>query len=307
MTRAAIGFDVGGSHIRACAIWEVDGCWSYSQVEKLRWREDGDATTLEDLAEALERLRATAVESIAVAASEIRIGVGVAAQLDRTGRRVINSPNIGWRDAPLAEVLEQTLGERVRCLNDVDAILVGEHSFGAARGSDDVLAVFVGTGVGGSIVAGGRLIRGTSGKAGEIGHVKVHGSAVPCSCGEVGCVEALSGGAALHRRLAADGRPPSVTEQEAACARGDEYAVALWDEVATALGGVIAGAATLLNPEVVLLGGGVVERAPRLRALVEARATSFTLAASRTTLRFSAPELGDSSGALGAAIHACED
>lgn len=306
MSRAAIGFDVGGSHIRAACLREIDGGWERIYVEKLRWREDGDATSLDDLVESISRLRATALRSLG-SADEIRIGIGVAAQLDRAGRRVINAPNIGWRDAPLADALESALGVTVRCLNDVDAILVGEQAFGAARGSSDVLAVFVGTGVGGAVIAGGRLLRGASGTAGEIGHVKVRGCELVCGCGEVGCIEAMSGGAALHRRLARDGRPPSVTALEEAVAAEDPYAIALWDEVSTALGHVIAGAATLLNPEQILLGGGVLERAPRLRARVVLRAEEFTLAASRPALRFSAPELGDSSGSLGAAIHAYED
>lgn len=303
--KEAVGFDVGGTHVRSCPIWEVDGTWKTGDVRKFRWRHGDVARTPADLGRALSELRSAAVEASPIS-DDAAIGIGIAAQLDRSGERVLNAPNIGWRDVPLVEDLADFLPRRPRLINDVDAILVGERAFGAAQGVDDVLAVFVGTGVGGAIIAGGNLIRGTGGTAGEIGHVKVHGLDAMCGCGERGCIEAIAGGASLIRRMKTDGETASVTETDLAYARGEEYARRLWTEVSDALGEVVAGAATILNPALVLFGGGVFERAPNLGGLVEARAHALTLEVSRNTLRFVPPELGDLAGPLGAAIHACE-
>jgi glucokinase len=249
-------------------------------------------------------MRQDALEELSLDGLAPRIGIGIAAQLDRSGERVQNAPNIGWRDVPLAVDLATVLGQRAELINDVDAILLGEREFGGARSESDVLAVFVGTGVGGAILAGGRLIRGAGGTAGEIGHVKLRGSDQLCGCGERGCVEALAGGASLNRRLLADGKGPTIIEVDADYAAGDPYARQLWEEVAEGLGIVISGGATLLNPGAIMLGGGVFDRAPNLLGLVRDRSERLTLAASRSVLRFVRPELGDMAGCLGAAMRA---
>ncbi len=306
MTRAAIGFDVGGTHVRACAVWEVDDQWQHGTLHKRRWRSDDDSTTPADLGRVLLAMRQDALEELPIDGLVPRLGIGIAAQLDRTGERVQNAPNIGWRDVPLAVELATFLDQRPELINDVDAILLGERGFGGARGESDVLAVFVGTGVGGAIIAGDRLVRGAGGTAGEIGHVKLRGFDGLCGCGERGCVEALAGGASLNRRLLADGQGPTIIEIDAGYAAGDDYASLLWDDVADALGTVIAGGATLLNPSAIMLGGGVFDRAPHLLDLVRERTRSLTLASSRSVLRFVRPELGDMAGCLGAAMRVYE-
>lgn len=157
---------------------------------------------------------------------------------------------------------------------------------------------------------------GAGGNAGEIGHVKVPGSNAQCGCGELGCVEAIAGGAALLRRFAAAAAhggdlshlvvSPTVVEVDEAAARGDLAAMSHLSEVAETLSYAIANACTLLNPELLLLGGGVLDHAPWLRARVIARTTALTLAVSRTTLRCVGGQLGAKSGAIGAASAALD-
>ena len=130
------------------------------------------------------------------------VGVGAAAQLRGSTGVVAVSPNLGWREVPLGSLLASALGRPVRLVNDVEAITWAEVSFGSARGHKNALGVFVGTGVGGGLVMDGRLIRGASGVAVEIGHLKVRSEdGEPCGCGGRGCLEAYLGGANLTRRL----------------------------------------------------------------------------------------------------------
>lgn len=240
------------------------------------------------------------------------VGVGAAAQLRGDSGVVAVSPNLGWREVPLGEMLAATLGRSVLVVNDVEAITWGEVCFGSARGHKHALGVYLGTGVGGGLVMDGRLIRGASGVAVEIGHVKVRSeNGEPCGCGGSGCLEAYLGGANLTRRLQAEAcsdwpalkakEPihPGVVEE--LVAGSDPRAIALFGELSRDLGGVLAGAVTLLNPSALILDGTVMRGCPTLRRwsmdVMEARALGVALEA----LSVFSGELGDQAGVIGAA------
>ena len=202
--------------------------------------------------------------------------------------------------------------------NDVNAILWGEYLCGAARGARDALCVAVGTGIGGAIIANGRLLEGHTHTAGEIGHIKVgwDADAARCACGRLGCLEAYVGGkyllARIRRELA--NRPDALpcvlaggvdqvqaSHVDEAAGRGDAWALALWQELATLLALAIGNGLILLNPAVLVLAGGVLPRTPNLLAFVE---TALPLAASLEAtdgLRVELGQLGDDAGLIGAA------
>jgi glucokinase len=240
------------------------------------------------------------------------VGVGAAAQLRGDTGVVAVSPNLGWREVPLGELLAAALGRPVRVVNDVEAITWGEVCFGSARGHKNALGVFVGTGVGGGLVMDGRLIRGASGVAVEIGHVKVRlEDGESCGCGGRGCLEAYLGGANLTRRLQgeADRDWPALKAKEPIhpgvveelVADSDPRAIDLFRELSRDLGGVLAGAVTLLNPSALILGGTVMQGCPTLRRwsleVMEAQALGVALEA----LNVFSGELGDQAGVIGAA------
>jgi glucokinase len=240
------------------------------------------------------------------------VGIGAAAQLRGESGVVAVSPNLGWREVPLGEMLASALGRPVVVINDVEAITWAEVSFGSARGHQNALGVFVGTGVGGGLVLDGRLIRGSSGVAVEIGHVKVrHEDGRPCGCGGHGCLEAYLGGANLTRRLQqeADLDWPALKEKapihpgliEELAAGTDPRAVRLFEELSRDFGGVLAAAVTLLNPSVLILGGTVMEGCPTLRRwsveVMKARALGVAVEA----LAVVAGNLGSDAGVIGAA------
>jgi glucokinase len=250
--------------------------------------------------------------------ASLPVGVGLAGQLDAPSGVIAVSPNLGWRDVRFGELLAQTLGRPVRLVNDLNAIAVGEARAGAGRGEADVLCIFVGTGVGMGIVCGGTLWEGADGLAGELGHIKIASpqSGRLCGCGERGCLEAYAGGAHLRdlwQQKREAGSSSALTAEavnaaslDAAAADEDAAAVALWYDVADVIARGVGIAVTLFNPRVVVLGGGVLERAPNLRALVDQAFTAYAGAPYRARLRVVASALGDDAGAVGAALLALE-
>jgi glucokinase len=238
-----------------------------------------------------------------------------------TAGTVARSPHLRWHDVAFGRLLRDRLGARfaVGVYNDVNAITWGEAVAGAARGCRDVLAVYVGTGIGGGVIAGGRLLEGTSNCAGEIGHTKVRwdDAAAPCQCGGRGCAEAYVGGSYLDariRRELSDKRTRTSAVQIAggaehvtamhvdqAAADGDEWALELWSELAPLLAVSLANALSVLNSERLVLGGGVLARTPTLVSLTEIALTIMASPPILEPLTIAMAELGDDAGVLGAA------
>jgi glucokinase len=229
------------------------------------------------------------------------VGVGFAAMV--RGPVVVNAPNFGWRDVDFGSLLERALGRTVRLANDLSAAAWGELKAGAARGLQDTLTVFVGTGVGSAVITGGALLSGATGVAGEFGHTKVVAEGGrPCGCGETGCLEAYMGGARLTAWMREVGLPGTPTDLERLAMAGDGTAHQLYETAVGSLSLAIANQVTMLNPAMVVLGGGVLGHAPgmvaRVREVIQRRAG----AASRESLQVELAALGDNSGLVGAAL-----
>ena len=307
--KVAVGVDLGGSNIRA-ALVDAKGNRLVFEREEIG-PDKKPAVIVSRIARIIGRLRDRAsAESLQVAG----IGIGVAAQIDTGEQVVVVSPNLGWRDVPIGKLFQQELGCEATIINDLEAIAIGETVHGAARGHSDVLVVFVGTGVGGGLLLGGRLYRGSSGLAAEIGHVKVR-SGRSCGCGQDGCLEAYLGGANLARRLEEEAEKDWPELQEAASgeinpgileemvAAGNRRATALFEELAALFGRVLANAVTLLNPSALVLGGTVLDGCPTLRSWSERVLRQQVLWASGEKLQILKAELGSEAGVVGAAAH----
>lgn len=200
-------------------------------------------------------------------------GIGSAGQINAVSGEVIYSPNLGWRNAPLGERLSKALGMPVKVLNDVRAATVAEHKFGNGRGLDNFGNIFVGTGVGSGFVVNGQLLNGVTNSAGEIGHICMDASGPVCGCGNHGCLEAYCSGTGMENYVKAElknGRKSLLGELAEhklenvrgpligkAAEQGDELALEAIKRVGHYLGIALANVHTLLNPEVVLLGGGM--------------------------------------------------
>jgi glucokinase len=259
------------------------------------------------------------VEDLAGNTKGVHVGVGIAAMLRDSQGTVANSPHLRWRDVAFGKLLATRLrNHKVGIYNDVNAIVYGEAIAGAARGAKNVLGVYLGTGIGGGLIVNGELAEGATNCAGEIGHSKVRwdDAAAPCACGSRGCVEAYAGGNNLQRRilkeLASGKRSSAVafangienvnaSHVDMAAADGDEWALALWTEIAPLLAVTLANAIALLNPERLVLGGGVLARCPTLYTLVTTTLMVAGNAPSLEALTIVLAELGDDAGIVGSA------
>ncbi len=315
MRRLLLGIDLGGTNARAALVDAATG--EVVAAHKLSHEE---RTPL-----AVVRTTATAVREAAAAAgvgpaSLGTAGVGVAGQVLGASGMVLNAPNLGWRDVPFGDLLAAELGHPVRLLNDLSAAAWGERCFGAARGVDDAVLVFVGSGVGCGLILGGRLHEGAGGVAAELGHIKVTPRGVQprkCGCGEWGCLEAYSGGMNLAARVrddVADGKATAVLAAagdasrisaaavEQAYREGDPYARDLWAEVGELLGTAMANLVTVLNPARLVLGGSVLLGCPNLMRISRAHLGDRASRSARKSLSVELAGLGDDAGVVGAAL-----
>jgi glucokinase len=311
MTSAAfsIGLDLGGTNARAAA---VDGLGRIVAVSKQKLADRSPDACAEALAACVREVVATLGRTLGEAGG---IGLALAGQLDASTGRVIVAPNLGWRDLDFGAVLEARLGRKVAIGNDLAVAALGEARAGAARGMKDAILVFVGSGVGSGLILGGRLHHGFRGVSGEFGHIKVHPGGRLCGCGERGCLEAYAGGVNLGARAGElirggrasslslpDGLNPTMAMIERAAEEGDALCAELRDEAATLVGVATANLVTVLNPQVLVLGGGVLAGSPYMRRRVEALVRAHASRASLHGLFVVDPALGDDAGVIGSAF-----
>jgi glucokinase len=232
-----------------------------------------------------------------------RVGIGSAGPVD-TVRGLASPLNVPvWRDHPMRDVVAALVpGARVDLAADGLAITLAEQRYGAGRGSDNVMGMVVSTGVGGGLVLDGRGVRGASGNAGHVGHIQVSGFDDPCACGRSGCLEAIASGPNSVRWAVAQGWEGSTGEDLAASS--DPRARAAIERSARAVGLAVASASSLVDLEVVAIGGGFSRSAPDYLDLVRAAADEgFPFV--RAT-RIVPAGLGDEAPLIGAAVIASE-
>ena len=304
-----LGIDLGGTFARAAV---VDEQGKILASDKNALGERTPEAVVESIAEA-------ARSAVKAAGAKVQAcGVGAAGQILGDAGVLVVGPNLGWRNVPLARMLQDKLGYGVRLVNDLAAAAFGEFNAGAGRGAQDLYTVFVGSGVGSAIIAGGRLVHGAGGVAGELGHTKVVPGGRKCGCGEQGCLETYVGGhhlIAMTRELLASGRSPQVRELtgndpekitpvtlEQAAHQGDAAAREVHERACVMLSLAVANQVTVLNPARLILGGGVLTHCPGLRRRVMEGVQRFSSRTAREGLVITEAELGDDSGIIGAAL-----
>lgn len=304
-----VGVDIGGTKIAAGVVDEQGEILARKRVATAGRSAETVERTVSDLVKQLQR--DFEIEAI---------GIGCAGFVDEQRSRVNFAPNLGWRDEPLRMVVESATGLPVIIENDANAAAWGEYRFGAGRGSDYVVAITVGTGIGGGIITEGALYRGRYGAAAEFGHLSVDPGGRPCGCGNRGCWEQYASGNALvrearylasERRAEAekildlgDGTPEGVqgVHVTTAAREGDPVALAAFDFVSRWLGQGMADVAAVLDPECFVIGGGVSEAGDiLLGSTVRAFSESVTGRDHRTLPKIVVAQLGNAAGLVGAA------
>jgi glucokinase len=302
---AIAGIDLGGTKIQGVVVDDAGAV--VADAKRPSPQEGGDAIAAA-IAEVMGKM------GVDVSG----IGIGAPGVIDRDRGVVLKAPNLSISaDVPLTDLVSRATGVAdVRLDNDVNVATVAEHRMGAARGHDQVLCVFAGTGVGGGLVLDGALRRGPHGLTGEIGHTVVVDGGRRCGCGGLGHLEAYAGRRCLEaeaRRLHDGGRATKLVEiagdqkmKSAVFARallaGDEVARELLDGAAEALGAAFASAAALVDLDVIVLGGGLAEKlGDPFLAAVDA-ALQARLFVPSMDLHVVPAALGDLGGAVGAAL-----
>jgi predicted NBD/HSP70 family sugar kinase len=289
-----LAFDVGGTHLRSVLV-APDGTL---HGRRSRATPRGSCATL---VEALaEEGRAQVAAARRLLASPPRaVGLAIAGFTDTARGLIHQAPNLGLHEALVGPPLREALGLPVRLVNDVNAAAVAEAR---AFGVRDLVAVFLGTGVGGGIVGGGRLLEGRHGMAAEIGHAPFRPGAGPrCGAGHDGCFEAFLGGACLERRMQAAGLADGVGALWPAARAGDARAGRLAGEAEDALRALCVLLVTLLDPEVISLAGGMGSAVPELLAAARGACDPHPLDADVGAVRVLPAATGDDAGLLGAA------
>ena len=304
----AIGVDIGGTKIAAGLVSE-----SGKILERSHEPTPDDSTKIPALvADLADRIRGD--QSI------VGIGIGAAGFTSADRATVRFAPNIDWVEEPLAEHVRALVDLPVVVENDANAAAWGEFRFGAGEDTDDLLLVTIGTGVGGGIVHHGQLFRGGFGIAAEIGHMRIVPNGITCGCGQHGCFEQYASGRALVRdaceRVAngvpgsealaalADGDPtritgPAITQLAQG---GDELSVDLLNVLGTWVGEGLAVLASILDPRVIAIGGGVAAAGELLLGpVVEAFESHLPARAHRPEAEVRLAALGNEAGIIGAA------
>ncbi len=306
-----LGVDIGGTKINT-ALVDASGNIITSHYRLINPTKAPDKVISEVIESAGICLRESGQTAFAM-------GVGVAGQVDKTSGIVRRSPNLpNWQDVPLGTKLAEALNIPVSINNDVRVITWGEWQHGAGQGVNDLVCLFIGTGIGGGVVTGGHLLEGCQNTAGELGHLTVVAAGRKCHCPNEGCLEAYAGGWAIAERaqdavranpqagqalvsLAGDAsRITSITVSQA-YRNGDPLAQRLVKDTARFLAAGMVSIVNAFNPCLIILGGSVIMGLPDLVTIVEKRVREHALQTPVENLHIVTAALGNKAGVIGAA------
>jgi glucokinase len=306
-----LGVDIGGTKIDT-ALVDSTGNIITSYFRLIDPSKDPDKAIADVIDSASYCLKESGQKAAAM-------GVGVAGQIDSLNGIVRQSPNLpDWHDVPLGSRLAEALNIPVVINNDVRVITWGEWKHGAGQGVDDLVCLFLGTGVGGGVINHGQILEGCNNTAGELGHITVVTAGRQCHCPNEGCLEAYVGGWAIAERtkdairanpqagkamleLAGDiSRVSSITLSQA-YSSGDLLAQRLVKDTARYLAAGIVSIVNAFNPCLIILGGSVILGLPDLVPAVERRVRQYALRTPLTDLRITTAALGNKAGVIGAA------
>jgi glucokinase len=315
MVRFVLGIDIGGTNLVVGSVAE-DGSSMVASASEPTHSEAGATDVVDRLVGLAERAIATTRRE-APGAEILGVGVGAPGPLDTKRGIVLLTPNLGWVNMPLRQLIHDRLGLPAALDNDANCAVLGEWWVGAARGARHAIGITIGTGIGGGLIIDGQLYHGASDVAGEIGHTTIDTEGRRCKCGNYGCLEAyasgpnialraveeLEAGAESRLRTLVGGDLQKITAQTVyqAAANGDELALEVVNDTAKFLGVGIGNLLNVYNPEVVVVCGGVTLAGDHLFEPLRREVARRAFKPAVTACRIVPGELSGTAGVYGAA------
>lgn len=232
------------------------------------------------------------------------VGIGVPGPVDSKRGIVRYFPNIkGWEGVPLKSILQRKLGLRVNLDNDVNAMTLGEHRFGAGRGTLNLVCLTLGTGVGGGIIINGEIYRGSTMCAGEIGHMPINEKGPRCNCRGIACLERYIGNRyILDSAKKAFGKKIALEYLSRLARKGNVKALGIWEDVAKKLAVALTGVVNLLNPDKIIIGGGVSKAGELILRPLRKEIKRRAMKDQAQHVKIVRAKLGDNAGIIGASL-----
>lgn len=312
MKKYRIGVDVGGTNVKI-ALVDKEGSIIYSNTTPTR-AEMGYEYTISNIKQAIiDLMKETKTDSSSIEG----IGFGFPGQIDCDAGIVRVSPNIpGWTNVPIAKIIEKEFGIPTKVDNDVRCAALGELAFGAGKGCKNLICITVGTGIGSGLIVNGKLVRGADNAAGEIGHIKLQMHDGPiCGCGDSGCLEAFASGPSIvamaqeyilggkstkYRELANPDITPYIVAE--AAKQGDKVAQKIFERMGKYIGIGLASVVNLLNPEKIVIGGGVADAGDILFKPLTDTLKKRAMPIQAKSVSVVPAQLGNAAGVIGASL-----
>ena len=309
-----IGVDFGGTKILA-GVFDA----KFECIGRARVSTKADRGTDEVIGRIARCVRET-VDECDLDLKQIKaIGIGAPGAVDSESGKVIFAPNLGWNDVPLKKELEKLLERPVFLENDCNVCTLGVYEVELKAKPRDVVGIFLGTGIGGGFILEGKLYSGFNRTAGEIGHMVLEVSGPKCGCGNKGCFEALASRTAIFRKIkeaVKEGQKTLLTEMlgpeledlrsgdlRKAIKRGDKFVEHIVEEAAEYTGIAVSNLINILNPEVVVIGGGLMEQLEdEMLAIIVETAMDYAMPGTTKGIEIIATRLGDDAGITGGAV-----
>jgi glucokinase len=315
--RWIVGVDLGGTNI-VTGLLPMEG----GAVQALQTRptesQRGPKFVVDRIVEMVEgSIAATLTEHGGTREEVAGVGIGSPGPLNRATGIVINTPNLGWRNFPLRDLISNAVSLPAVLDNDANCATYGEWWLGAGRHADTLVGLTLGTGIGGGIVLGGEIYHGVSDVAGEIGHMTIDSTGRKCNCGNYGCLEAYASGPAIALRAIegiesgvetilvemVGGKLETITAATVyeAAVQGDDYAEEVMKETARFLGTGVANLVNILNPEMIVIAGGVTKAGDHLFEPLRAEVRRRAFRSAEERCQIVPAELHGTAGVVGAA------
>jgi glucokinase len=313
MTKFAIGVDLGGTYTKLALVSSKGKIFERARLST------ADYASRDGLLQAIASGIASLLKKACLTSGQIKgVGIGVPGLVDFSKGIVYDLTNVkGWKNTPLKKLLEKRLKIPVLADNDVNVMALGECRFGSGKGARNAVCITLGTGVGGGIIIEGGLYRGSTFSAGEVGHMPLKEEGLPCNCGGYGCLERYVGNRYISdemRSMIKGGRRSSVTRMvdgdlslitpeliSAAARKGDKASIELWAMIGKRIGTTLAGVVDLLNPEKIIIGGGVAEAGELIFGPIRSTVKRRAMPVPGRAVKILKAKLGNDAGVIGAA------